>query len=394
MSAFRLAVVAGEESGDLLGSDLVSALRRRTEAELTGVGGAHLAAHGLNSLFDPEVIAIAGITAVVRDLPRLLRLLGSTARAIAGARPDCIVLIDSPAFNLRLARRIRKLAPNIPIVQYVCPSVWAWLPGRAAKMKPCIDHVLCLLPFEPEELRRLSGPAGTFVGHRLSGHPGIGQARARQAARNLAPDRERNLLLLPGSRRSEVEMLAGPFARTVEILAARGGRFRVLLPTLPRLEPLVRQKFGALPVPVAIAASEEEKWRFFGEADAALAASGTVLLELALAGIPAISCYRFDPLMKLFLPMIRSWSGALPNLIADRPIVQELYDPWIRPEYLARALEGLWVDGAVRHAALDGYGVVRSALETPRPAGEAAAEIVLGLAGRNAAPLARPWDRL
>src|SRR5690606_33794745 len=131
--------------------------------ELVGVGGRHLADVGLQSLFDPEIIAIAGITAVLRDLPRLARLIGRTARQIVEARPHCVILIDSPAFNLRIARRIRKLDPELPIVQYVCPSVWAWMPGRAARMKDSIDHVLCLLPFEPRELERLGGPPGTFV---------------------------------------------------------------------------------------------------------------------------------------------------------------------------------------------------------------------------------------
>lgn len=382
---FRLAVIAGEESGDLLGADLVRAIRRKPigSLELVGVGGEHLAGEGLQSMFDAQIIAIAGITAVLRDLPRLVRLVRRTARQIVEARPHCVVLIDSPAFNLRVARNIRKLDPELPIAQYVCPSVWAWMPGRAAKMKGSVDHVLCLLPFEPQELERLGGPPGTFVGHRLMSH--VGLARAREAQRNRGGDdgTSRKLLLLPGSRRSEVESLAPAFARTAEILLERGNEFTVAVPTIARLEGLVRKSFAGLRLPVEITVTEAEKWAAFGQADAALAASGTVLLELALAGVPAISCYRLDPVMKMVQPFIRVWSAALPNLIADRPIVPELFDRNLREEYLARAIETVWSKGAPRLAVLEGYAAVRAALATDLPAGDRSAEIVLALAARK-----------
>ena len=170
----KIGIVAGEESGDLLGADIVAALKAATgrEVELVGVGGRHLRAHGLRPLFDAGDIALMGFSAVFRDLPRLVRRIGETARAIAAAAPDCLVTIDSPDFTLRVARKVRAANPDIPIVHYVCPSVWAWRPGRAAAMKPYVDHVLCILPFEPAELQRLGGPPGTFVGHRLTGDAG------------------------------------------------------------------------------------------------------------------------------------------------------------------------------------------------------------------------------
>ncbi len=381
----RLAIVAGEESGDLLGADLVRALRRIVSGrvELIGVGGAHLGAEGMDSLFDPEIIAIAGITAVLRDLPRLLRLVGQTARSLVAARPDCVVLIDSPAFNLRVAKKIRKLDPALPIIQYVCPSVWAWMPGRAEKMKTCIDHVLCLLPFEPAELVRLGGPPGSFVGHRLTSHEGLAGARAMQAARGGPDPARRSLLLLPGSRRSEVETLAPTFAETAEILAARGNIFEVVVPTLARHEARIRHYFGSLGLSATVTVTEAEKWQAFGRADAALAASGTVLLELALAGVPAISCYKLDRIMRLALPLVRVWSGALPNLIADRPIIAEYYDGQARPAYLARAIEMLWESGSARNAVLEGYETTRAALATAQPAGDRSAAIVMELARKR-----------
>ncbi|MEZ5811461.1 MAG: lipid-A-disaccharide synthase [Rhizobiaceae bacterium] len=379
----KLAVIAGEESGDLLGADLVGAIKARLESDLDliGVGGDHLQAEGLRSLFDPGIIAIMGVSAVVRDMPRLLRLIGSTARQVAAAKPDCVVTIDSPAFNLRVARKIRRLDPSIPIVKYVCPSVWAWLPGRAARMKAYTDHVLCLLPFEPAELERLGGPSGTFVGHRLTQHPGVLAARAMQEKRKSEAGGSMNLLLLPGSRRGEVAALAAPFVEAANLLMARGHGLNVRIPTVPRVEAAVRTAAAKLNTDVEVTTGDEAKWRAFGTADAALAASGTVSLELALAGVPLISCYRSDPLMKLTYPLISTWSASLPNLIADSPIVPEFYDRFVRPQHLARSIEAIGGDGPARKAQVQGFEKVRRALKTDRPAGEIAAEIVLRLAG-------------
>ena len=377
----RIAVIAGEESGDQLGADLVRSLKARCggKIELVGVGGVHLQAEGLQTLFDPGIIAIVGVTSVVRDLPRLLRLIGSTAKQIAQAKPDCVITIDSPAFNLRVARKIRQLDSSIPIVKYVCPTVWGWLPSRARKMKEFTDHVLCLLPFEPGELERLGGPPGTFVGHRLSDSQGIAAARKSQMARKKLKDGSRQLLILPGSRVSEVASLGEAFVEAANLLKKRGHVFHVSVPTVARVEAQVKNEMKGLETHFEVTTDEQSKWDAFGRADAALAASGTVSLELALAGVPFISCYKTDVLMKLAYPFITAWSASLPNLIADRPVVPEYYDRFVRPANLARTIEMLWTDGAPRNAQLQGFDDVRAALATDKPAGDRAAEIVLGL---------------
>ena len=160
----RIAIVVGEESGDNLGADLVSALKRQHggAVELVGVGGPGLRAHGLQSLFDPDEIALMGFTAVIAKLPRLVGLISKTARAIVEAKPDCLVIIDSPDFTHRVARKVRKALPGLPVINYVCPSVWAWRPGRAPAMRAYVDHVLALLPFEPGALAKLDGPSTTM----------------------------------------------------------------------------------------------------------------------------------------------------------------------------------------------------------------------------------------
>ncbi len=381
-----IAIVAGEESGDLLGSDLVRALRTMSgrDIRLVGVGGRHLRELGLVSLFDAGDIALMGLTAVLRDLPRLLKRIGQTAGALQAAKPDCVITIDSPDFGLRVAKKLRALDPSIPIIHYICPSVWAWRPGRARAMKPHVDHVLCILPFEPAELARLGGPPGTFVGHRLTNDAGVRAAALSQArGRDLSPDREKTLLILPGSRKSEVRALMGPFGETVSMLRARGNRLRLLLPTVPHVEAVVADALGGWEQKPEIISDPAAKWQAFGQADAALAASGTVSLELALAGVPLISCYKLDPFARLAQGMVTVWSALLPNLIADRPVAPEFYDRYVRPAMLARTVEALFADTALRKWQKDGFSEVTRRMATSRPSGEIAAEIVLETIGNR-----------
>lgn len=377
----RIAIIAGEESGDLLGADLVASLQRITgrRIELIGVGGRHLQQHGLEPLFDGSDIALMGVTAVLRDLPRLARRIRQTAATIAKAKPDCLITIDSPDFCLRVAKKLRAAAPSIPIIHYVCPSVWAWRPGRAPAMRAYIDRVLCVLPFEPAALERLGGPQGVYVGHRLVTHPGVLEARALQQGRVHDPEAPRNLLVLPGSRRSEVRRLLAPFGETIDQLAQRGRAFKVTIPTVPHVAALVTEAAAKWPVPPVIVQDEAEKWRAFAEADAALAASGTVSLELALAAVPLISCYRPDWIGKALIRFITVWSASLPNLIADWPVVPEYYNEFVRPAYLARLLEQLWDDTPARRTQLDGFHQIADQMRTEHPAGDLAAMAILDL---------------
>ncbi|PWJ85758.1 lipid-A-disaccharide synthase [Pseudaminobacter salicylatoxidans] len=376
----KIAIVAGEESGDLLGADLVRALRHKTgrDVELVGVGGRHLQALGLNPLFDGSEIALMGISAIVRDLPRLIRRIGETARAIADAKPDCLVTIDSPDFALRVTAKVRKLNPDIPIVHYVCPSVWAWRPSRAKAMRPHVDRVLCILPFEAAELERLGGPTGTYVGHRLAQDPGVLSAAAVQSQpRDLSDAREKTLLLLPGSRRGEVRRLLEPFGQTVAALRARGHALRLLLPTVPHIAELVEAGIAGWDQKPEIILEPARKWQAFGEADAALIASGTVSLELALSRVPMVSCYKLDSIARMAQGMVTVWSALLPNLIADRPIVPEFYDRYVRPQNLARHIEALFADTDYRGWQREGFGEVARRMATTQPSGEIAAEAVL-----------------
>ena len=376
----RIAIVSGEESGDLLGFDLIRAIEKQSgrPVELVGVGGRHLQSLGLQPLFDPGDIALMGVSAVVRDLPRLVYRIGTTARAIVDAKPDCLITIDSPAFTLRVAKKVRALDPRIPIVKYVCPSVWAWNPGRAPAMKPYIDRILCILPFEEKVLEDLKGPRGIYVGHRLASDPDLLSASERQ--RNRArQEAEKTLVVLPGSRRAEVRSLMKPFGETLSILQQRGTAFQVVIPTVPHVAPFVEEAARSWPVIPRIVSTPEEKLEAFASADAALAASGTVLLELALAGVPMISCYKTDMIMGAAMRLITIWTAALPNLIADRVVVPEFINDFVRPGLIARQLEALITDTDARRWQLQGLDIVSERMRTDRPSSEVAAEAVLEL---------------
>lgn len=385
-----IGIVAGEESGQLLAHDLAIALADKlgVQPDLMGIGGTRLEALGLRSLFDPNDIALMGISDVVFALPRLIGRIRQTADAFIAAKPDCIIVIDSPDFSLRVAKRVKAKLPNVPIVKYVAPSVWAWRPGRAQAMAAYIDHVLAVLPFEPDVMAQLGGPPTHYVGHRLMADAALTACwQAQQGRQHTSPDAPINLVVLPGSRKSEVRALLDDFHQTVVALVERGARLSVSLPTLPHLEKMVCSHVRDWPVPVEVTTDRQAQVAAFANADAALAASGTVTLELALAGVPAVSCYRTDLVFRVVANrLLTTWSAALPNLIADRPVINEYYDVMIRPGMLARMIEELADPHSQRRAmTLTNYAQVRERMAVERPAAETAARIVASVLDRTQA---------
>ncbi|SCB41407.1 lipid-A-disaccharide synthase [Rhizobium multihospitium] len=379
-ASLKLAVVAGEVSGDLLGGDLVAALKRRHDGpvELVGVGGEALEAQGLHSLFDYSELSIMGFIQVIKRLPKLLARIGQTADAIIAAKPDVLLIIDSPDFTHRVAKRVRKALPDLPVINYVCPSVWAWKEYRAQKMLAYVDHVLAVLPFEPAAMQRLSGPATTYVGHRLTVDANLVETRRQRALRGATgPDTSKTILLLPGSRASEIRQLLPVFERATEELSRRNDDVRLLLPTVPRQEALVRSLVETWQVKPDILVGQDAKWSAFAQADAAMAASGTVILELGLAGVPVVSTYKTEWLARFVMSRIKVWTAALPNLIADYAVLPELINDVLRPGLLARYMERLSNDTPERAAMLAGYDLVWERMQTEVPPGDKAAEVLL-----------------
>ncbi|HBF30322.1 lipid-A-disaccharide synthase [Rhizobium sp.] len=378
----KIAVIAGEVSGDLLGADLIAALKRQYpgEIELIGVGGPALEEQGLVSLFDFSKLSVMGFTQVLAKLPRFIALIGKTAKALAAAKPDLLLIVDSPDFTHRVARKVRAELPTLPVVNYVCPSVWAWKEYRAQAMLDYVDAVLAVLPFEPAVMERLGGPKTHFIGHRLSSNRALLACRETRSKRAVPVAGEpRTMMLLPGSRGAEISSLTPIFADAARIFVERNGPTRFVLPTLARREQMVRDAVKDWAVQPEILVGEDQKWQAFAQADATIAASGTVLLELALAGVPVVSTYKTDWLIKLLHNRIKIWTGALPSVIADYVVVPEYLNEQLRGASLARWMERLSTDTPERQAMVQGFDLVWQKMQTEPPAGEAGAEIVLDL---------------
>ena len=356
-----IALVAGEESGDQLGAALMRALKKRTggRIDFTGVGGREMAAEGLASLFPIHDLAIIGFGAIPRRLPLILRRIRETAALVVAARPDALVIIDSPDFTHRVARRVRAAVPAIPILDYVSPSVWAWRPGRARAMRSYVDHVLALLPFEPRAHQRLGGPPCTYVGHPLLEQLAQLRPSAEEARRRLAEPPI--LLVLPGSRGAEIQRLLAIFGQTLGLLTAgllAAGRAppEIVLPTLPHLRERITAATAGWPLRPRIVVDLADKQAAFRVARAALAKSGTVTLELALAGIPMVAAYKVSLIEEIVARIaIQVPSAILPNLILEDNVVPEFLQRDCTPEKLGAALVPLLSDTAQRRRQTDAF---------------------------------------
>ncbi|WP_375703648.1 lipid-A-disaccharide synthase [Bartonella sp. AD13SXNS] len=384
----KIAVVAGEESGDLLGADLISCLSQQMgcDIHLIGIGGRHLKALGLKSFFDSHDIALIGLKEVLKKLPLLLLHIRNLSKFIAQEQPDCLIIIDSPDFTHRVAKKVRVLAPSIPIIKYIAPTVWAWRPERAKAMCGFVDHVLAVFPFEEKIMQDLGGPATTYVGHRLLTYPPLlrvqSEKKSQLEQRNLINTQTSSptLVILPGSRNLEIRSLMPIFRETVEILVQRIPHLQIILPTLPHLVDKIRDFVQGWKNKVEIVVGEDEKWQAFAQADVSLAAHGTVSLELALAKVPMVLCYKLDYFSKLFIfPKMMLWSAALPNIIADKPIIPEYLNEFLRPGMLARQLEQLLCNPLLRQAQLDAFETVEQKMKTEVPSGMVGAQIITTL---------------
>ncbi|MCM5559015.1 lipid-A-disaccharide synthase [Pleomorphomonas sp. JP5] len=391
-SPLRVAIVVGEESGDQLGARLMVALKQLSThpVEFFGVGGDRMAAEGMPSLFSLHDIAVMGFGPVVKRLPLIQLRTAETAGAVIAGRPDVLVIIDSPDFTHRVARDVRCALPGLPIIDYVCPSVWAWRPNRARRMASYVDHVLALLPFEPAVLKRLSGPEATYVGHPLIDRPEqLTPALGERAS--LGDSAPPTLLVLPGSRSGEIDRMLALYGRVLDVLAARGLAFRPVLPAVDRLKARIERETSGWAVRPHVVTGEAEKWAAFRSAHAALATSGTVTLELALAGVPSVIAYARDPLFRLISEVARRIPGlvnismfGLANIILGEKASPEFLDPDLAPERLADALAPLLSETKARAEQLAAFARLRGMMALPdgRPAAETAANVVLRLATR------------
>jgi lipid-A-disaccharide synthase len=376
-----IAVIAGEPSGDRLGGALMQAIKARVpNVRFVGVGGSEMAAQGLQTVFPIDELAIIGLVAILQRLPAIFAHIRAAADAVIAARPDALVIIDSPEFTHRVARRVRKALPGLPIVDYVCPSVWAWRPWRARAMRAYVDHVLALLPFEPDAMARLGGPPTTFVGHPLAAEVARLRPDAADAARRAADPPL--VLVLPGSRGGEIRRHLSIFGEATARLAAMAGAIEPVLPTPPHLAARVQEAVAAWPVRPRIVATEEEKWAAFRQARAALAASGTVTLELALAGVPTVVAYKVSLIEEAIAHLlIKVPTIVLANLVLGENVMPELVQRQATPEKLAAVLAPLVTNTPDRLRQLVAFARLDEvmAIGQARPS-ETAADVVIRLA--------------
>jgi lipid-A-disaccharide synthase len=383
----RIALVAGETSGDTLGAALIEALKARfPRAQFAGVAGPKMQAAGCTAWFDIDELAVMGLTEILKHLPKLMRLRKSLCRRILAWQPDVFVGVDYKEFNLGLARHLKRA--GLATVQYVSPQVWAWRPGRARTIGESVDLVLCLFPFEPEFYREY-GVRAAFVGHPLADQIPLEPDRmAARAALGIAGE-ARVLAILPGSRHGEVEKLAVPFAQAAELLARR---FPGLVCIAPMVTPALREAFAAHCARHAPAAKvmllDGKAREALAAADVVLVASGTATLESALSKRPMVVAYRLGAvtaflLRTLGLVKVRHFSQ--PNLLAGTEVVPEFFQEAASAENLSNAL-ARWLEHpqAVAKATQE-FARIHARLRCDG-ANRAAAEIAELLTARVATP--------
>jgi len=380
-------IVAGEPSGDALGGALIAALRERADPGLrvAGIGGEQMGEQGVSSLVPLSDLAVAGLAEVLPRAPLILRRVRETVQAIRQLRPHAVVTIDSSGFSWRIAQRLRRYGERLPLIHYVAPMVWAWRPGRARRMARWYDHLMALLPFEPPYFQQV-GLACSYVGHPVvESGADRGDAARFRAAHGIAAD-ELVLTVLPGSRGGEVRRLLPVFGAALRRLESMVGTFRVAVPTVANVADAVIAGVGDWPGRPIVLRGAEAKYDAFAASRVAMAASGTVALELALARLPMVVAYRLNPLTEALLDrVLRVRQVNLINLILERPLVPELLGSDCSPERLAAAVAELVRDERVRSAHIEGYdqAVRRLGAAGPSPSRNAADRILEIIAARQ-----------
>jgi lipid-A-disaccharide synthase len=354
----KLFLIAGEPSGDRLGAALMAGLRAlRPDLVFEGVGGPLMQAEGLQSLFPMDELSVMGIAEVLPKYFALKRRIRQAADAALASDAAALITIDSPDFCLRMAGLVKAARPAMHTIHYVAPSVWAWRPGRAAKMAKVIDHVLALLPFEPPYMTR-AGMTCDFVGHPVVAEP-LASAAERAAMVGEGP----LILALPGSRRGEVTRLAPVIGAVLAQVRARYPDARVALPTLASIAPLVGALTAGWPIRPEIILDPAAKRAAFAAADVAIAASGTVSLELAANACPMVIAYNLNPLsMWLMRRAALIDTVTLVNLVSETRVVPEFIGADCRAERIAPALLALLDDPAARKAQTEAMALTMARL--------------------------------
>jgi len=390
-------IVSGEASGDNLAGRLMSALKRETGGRIrfAGVGGPQSTSQGLASLFPMSDLSVMGLAEVLPHLPRLVRRLNETTAAAWRLKPDAVVTVDSPGFCLRLAHRLR--GSGIPVIHYVAPQLWAWGPFRARKLRKRVDHIMALLPFEVPFFAQYGIPC-SYVGHpAIDAGAERGDGPAFRARHGLPADAP-VLCVLPGSRAGEVRRMLPVFSAALVLLKEKYPDIRIVIPVVDSVAQVVREITQAWPLPAVLIIDMAERFDAFAAANAAMAKSGTVTLELALADVPMVVAYRISPTSAFLVRRmgVSVEHASLVNLLAGRQVVPECLQEDCTGPKIAEAVDGILSSEQIRAAQRQSFKEVVKALgdRIPSPS-ERAAKVVLGIVQGTAgaatvAPLRRP----
>lgn len=348
-------IIAGEPSGDNLGARIMAALKTATQSRVkfTGVGGPRMIEEGLESLFPMEELSIMGIAEILPHIPKLLGRISATATDVFAKKPDVVLTIDTPAFSFRVAQKLT--GRGIPLIHMVAPSVWAWKPWRAKKVAGFLDHLLTLLPFEPPYFEK-EGLASTFVGHPVleSGADG-GNGKSFRKRHGL-DEKQPVLCVLPGSRKSETNRLLPVFSDVCKALHETIDNLSIVVPTVPSLKKQISQELSQWDMPVIVLEDVKEKFDAFAASDAALAASGTVSLELAMAKTPAIIAYKVNPVTAwIAKKLVKLDYVSLVNILMKREVVPEFLLERCEAGLIAPKLKELFEDENTRQKQLNDY---------------------------------------
>jgi lipid-A-disaccharide synthase len=374
-------IVSGEASGDNLAGRLMAALKRQTDGRIrfAGVGGPQSEREGLNSLFPMSELSVMGLAEILPHLPRLIRRINQTVATARELKPDAVVTVDSPGFSLRLAHHL--LGSGIPVIHYVAPQLWAWGPFRARKLKKRLDHIMALLPFEVEFFAQYGIPA-TYVGHpTIDAGAERGDGPAFRARHGLPPDAH-VLCVLPGSRAGEVRRMLPVFGDALRLIKAKYPDLRVVIPAVGSVAELIAEITRDWPVPVLLVTDMTERFDAFAAADAAMAKSGTVTLELALAGVPMVVAYRISPTSAFLVRRmgVAVEHASLVNLLLGRQVVPEFLQEECTGAKIAEGVNQLLGSEEARAAQQRDFEEVAKALgsRTPSPS-DRAAKVVLDM---------------
>lgn len=342
----KVFLAAGEPSGDLLAARLMRALKKQTKGAVSfsGVGGEAMRAEGMASLFPISDLSVMGFWEVLPSIPRILRRIRETVAAVEREKPDIVITVDSWSFSKQVHLRLQKKGIRIPHIHYVAPQVWAWKEKRARQIKKWVDHLLLLLPFE-EKYFAPYGMAMTYVGHPvIEGGADQGDAKRFLKAHKLS-EKDVILTVLPGSRKTEIKYLLPVFRETVAQLVKKYPKLRVVIPTVETVKRKVEQETTSWPVKPVIVTGEKERYDAFAASRAALSASGTVSLELSMAGVPHLIAYKVSSVSAwLVRRLIKIKYVNLVNILADEKIIPELLQEDCNSTQIMLELEKLMTD--------------------------------------------------